>query len=249
MKITVITACFNNADTLTDTINSVLNQDYENVEYIIIDAVSTDGSLEIIEQHKKNITKIVSEKDGGIYFALNKGIELATGEVIAFLHADDIFENNQVLYNVMHVFKEKKPDAVYGDLFYVDRIDTNKIIRNWKSGAYVDGLFLKGWMPPHPAFFLNKSCYMKFGIFNTDFKSAADYELMLRMIHKNKIVINYLPQVMVKMRVGGTSNVSVKNRIRANREDRRAWKINDLKPGILTFIRKPLSKIKQYFKK
>jgi glycosyltransferase involved in cell wall biosynthesis len=246
MKISVITASFNNADTIEDTIKSVLSQDFPEIEYIIVDGASKDDTLKIAEKYKSKISKIVSEKDAGIYFALNKGIDFATGEIIAFLHADDMYANEKVLSDVMKVFSEKKADSVYGDLHYVDRVDTSKILRNWKSGEYKDGLFLKGWMPPHPAFFLKKSAYEKFGKFDTSFVSAADYELMLRMLHKNKISTNYLPEVIVKMRAGGTSNVSISNRIRANREDRLAWKINGLNPGMLTLIRKPLSKLKQF---
>ena len=142
-------------------------------------------------------------------------------------------------------FEEKKCDSMYADLQYMK--DDEKVFRNWKSGEYKEGLFLKGWMPPHPTFFIKKTCYDKFGKFNTDFVSAGDYELMLRMIHKNKISVAYLPEVIVKMRVGGKSNASLMNRIKANREDRLAWKINNLKPGILTLTFKPLSKLKQFF--
>jgi glycosyltransferase involved in cell wall biosynthesis len=247
MKISVITASFNNADTIGDTIRSVIAQDYAEVEYIIIDGGSTDDTLKIIEQSRQKIAKLISEKDEGIYFALNKGIALATGDVIAFLHADDIFAGPSVLSKVMEQFKQKNVESVYGDLHYVDRTDTKKIIRNWRSGEYKDGLFMKGWMPPHPSFFLKKEIYTRFGNFNTSFKSAADYELMLRMLHKHKISTAYLPEVIVKMRVGGVSNASMKNRVKANREDKRAWEVNGLKPGVLTFIRKPLSKIKQFF--
>ena len=249
MKISVVTACLNNADTIEETILSVIGQDYPDMEFIIIDGGSTDGTLEIIEKFRPSISKIISEKDNGIYYALNKGIDLATGDIIAFLHADDLYSNTTVLSGVMKVFSEKNPQGVYGDLFYVDREDISKVTRYWKAGKYKHGLFLKGWMPPHPSFFLKKECYEKFGKFNTSFESAADYELMLRMIHKNKITVSYLPEVLVKMRVGGKSNVTMKNRIKANREDKRAWKVNDLKPGIFTFVRKPLSKLTQFFRK
>lgn len=247
MKISVITASFNNADTIADTIRSVVAQDYADLEYIIIDGGSTDDTLKIVEQSRDKVAKLVSEKDEGIYFALNKGIALATGDVIAFLHADDIFAAPDVLSKVMQQFTQKKVDSVYGDLHYVDRSNTSKVIRNWRSGEYKHGMFLKGWMPPHPSFFLKKEMYTRYGNFNTTFRSAADYELMLRMLHKHKISTAYLPEVIVKMRVGGVSNASMKNRVKANREDKRAWEVNDLKPGLLTFIRKPLSKIKQFF--
>ncbi|MEO5645493.1 MAG: glycosyltransferase family 2 protein [Bacteroidia bacterium] len=247
MKISIITASFNNADTIADTIRSVLAQDYVDMEYIIIDGGSSDDTLKIADEFKSGISRLISEKDNGIYFALNKGIEKSTGDVIAFLHADDIFADPNVITKVMQLFKEKNVESVYGDLHYVDRADTKKIIRNWRSGEYTHGLFSKGWMPPHPSFFLKKEIYEKFGTFNTSFRSAADYELMLRMLHKHKISTAYLPEVIVRMRVGGVSNSSMKNRVKANREDKRAWEVNGLKPGLLTFIRKPLSKIKQFF--
>jgi len=249
MKISVITACLNNAATVEETIRSVVEQDYAQIEYIIVDGGSSDDTLKIIEKYKPKIAKVVSGKDEGIYFALNKGIDLATGDVIAFLHADDVYANAQVIAHVMKTMEGKNVESVYGDLFYVDRNDISKVIRNWKAGEYKAGMFKKGWMPPHPTFFLRKSCYEKFGKFDTSFRSAADYELMLRMIHKHKISVAYLPEVLVKMRVGGMSNVSLKNRVKANREDKRAWKVNGLKPGLFTMIRKPLSKISQFFKK
>lgn len=248
MKISVITACFNSASTIEDTLRSVTGQDYPELEYIVVDGISTDETMSVVKRYESKIAKIVSEKDNGIYDALNKGIALATGDVIAILHADDVYANASVLSDVMRVFEEKNCGSVYGDLFYVDRNDTNKIIRNWKSGSYSPGLFRKGWMPPHPAFFLRREYYERFGKFNTDFKTAADYELMLRMIERHQVSIAYLPEVLVKMRVGGVSNLSLKNRIKANREDRRAWKVNNLNPGLLTLIRKPLSKIAQYFR-
>lgn len=245
MKISIITACFNSADTIRDTIESVLAQDYREIEYIIIDGKSTDNTLSIVNGYSSRIAKIVSERDEGIYFALNKGLTLATGDVIGILHADDIYTSARVISSVMD--KMKIADSAYGDLEYVDRNDTGKVLRNWKSGHYHAGMFRKGWMPPHPTFFLKKKFYDQYGMFNTTFKTAADYELMLRMIHKHHVTVAYIPEVLVKMRVGGVSNVTLKNRIRANREDKRAWEVNGLKPGLLTFIRKPLSKIGQYF--
>ena len=244
MRVSIITACFNSAATIRDTIESVLSQDYGGIEYIIIDGKSTDNTMEIVNEYSSRISKIVSEKDNGIYFALNKGIQHATGDVVGILHADDLYNSKSVISAVIK--QMEIADAVYGDLQYVDRTDTNKVVRNWKSGQYHAGMFRKGWMPPHPTFFLKKRCYDQFGLYDTSFKTAADYELMLRMIHKLGVSVAYIPEVLVKMRVGGVSNVTLKNRWRANREDKRAWIINDLKPGLLTFIRKPLSKITQY---
>lgn len=247
MKISVITACYNSASTIEDTLLSVTGQDYADLEYILIDGASKDETMEIVNRYKDRIAKIVSEEDKGIYDALNKGIALASGDVIAILHADDLYAHASVLSSVMRVFAEKKSGSLYGDLHYVDRADTNKTIRNWKSGSYYPGIFRKGWMPPHPSFFLRREYYERYGSFDTSFRTAADYELMLRMLEKHKVSTAYLPEVLVKMRVGGVSNVSLKNRIKANQEDRRAWKVNGLNPGLLTLIRKPLSKIAQYF--
>ncbi len=245
MKVSIITACFNSAATIRDTIETVLAQDYTEIEYIIIDGGSTDDTLKIVNEYASGIAKIISEKDDGIYFALNKGIALATGDVIGILHADDLYAGNFVISTVME--KIQSVDAVYSDLQYVDRTVATTIKREWKSGEYEPGMFRKGWMPPHPTFFVKKKCYEQFGAFNTTFRTAADYELMLRMIHKHHISIAYVPLVLVKMRVGGVSNKSLKNRIKANREDKRAWIVNGLKPGVFTMIRKPLSKIGQYF--
>jgi glycosyltransferase involved in cell wall biosynthesis len=190
---------------------------------------------------------VVSEKDKGIYDAINKGVKLATGEVVAVLNSDDLYVDSGVLSKVMKLFKDSGAGAVYGDLEYVSRDNIQEVTRYWRSGSYQPGKFLKGWMPPHPAFFIRKSCYDQFGYFHTDFKTSADYELMLRMIHVKGVVPAYLPEVLVKMRVGGQSNVSLKNRIEANREDRRAWLMNGIKPGAFTLIRKPLSKLSQFF--
>ncbi len=246
LKISIITVCYNSADTIEKTIQSVIEQDYKEIEYIIVDGKSTDETLAIIEKYKDRIKKIISEKDEGIYFAINKGIALASGEVIAILHADDFYANSKVISSIVKAFEAKEVDTVYGDLQYVNRADTSKLIRNWKSGEYKEGCFIKGWMPPHPSFFVRSYCYDRYGTFNTSLKSAADYEMMLRLIEKQKCSIAYIPEVLVKMRVGGKSNVSLLNRLRANREDKKAWLINGLKPGMFTFILKPLSKAGQF---
>jgi len=247
LKVSIITVCYNSAETIEDTILSVVSQDYASIEYIIVDGKSSDTTLSIIEKYNSKITKVHSEKDDGIYFAINKGISLASGDIIAVLHADDVYYSNHVISDVVNTFTEKNTDTVYGNLYYVDRIDTSKIKRQWISGGYTKKSFLKGWMPPHPSFFVRKKCYDKFGVFNTSLHSAADYELMLRFLFKHNCSASYLPQVLVKMRVGGKSNVSLMNRIKANREDKKAWLMNELKPSLFTFIRKPLSKLGQFF--
>lgn len=249
MKVSIITITHNSASTLRDTIESVLSQGYKDIEYIIIDGLSTDNTMEIVNDYKNKIAHVVSEKDHGLYDALNKGIKLATGDVVGIIHSDDFYTNPQVIENVVSVFATTNADAVYADLYYVDKDDTDKIFRKWKSGVYKHGMFLNGWMPPHPTFFVKRSVYEHYGNFNLQLKSAADYELMLRLIHKHKISLGYLPEFIIKMRVGGKSNQSLRNRIKANQEDRNAWKINGMKPKLHTLYLKPLRKIIQLFKK
>jgi glycosyltransferase involved in cell wall biosynthesis len=247
LKISIITITHNSAKTLEQTILSVLEQTYLNIEYIIVDGLSTDSTINIIEKYKNKISKFISEKDNGLYDALNKGIDMATGDIIGVLHSDDFYIDNSIIEKYANTFIKNHSDAVYSDLFYVDRDNPNKIIRKWKSGNYKPTSFLHGWMPPHPTFFVKKNIYDKYGKFNLELKHSADYELMLRFIHKHNIKINYLHEFTIKMRIGGQSNASIQNRIDANKEDRKAWLINGLKPRFYTTYLKPIRKIFQYF--
>ena len=249
MKISVITVSFNAAKTIRDTIESVLSQEgIEELEYIIVDGGSADDTIKIVNEYKDRIAHIISEPDKGIYDGMNKGIATATGDIVGILNADDLYANKHVLANVAKGFSDEV-EATYGNLVYVDANDTNQIKRTWIAKPYKEGAFLRGWMPPHPTFFVRKSIYEKFGLYTLKLKSAADYEMMLRLIHKEKINLKYINSTLVHMRIGGVSNASLKNRIKANKEDRLAWKMNDLKPLPTTFIRKPLSKIGQFFKR
>lgn len=249
MKVSIITITYNSEPTLKDTIESVINQTYKNIEYILIDGGSTDETLSIIKSYGNKISTLISEKDSGLYDALNKGISLATGDVIGILHSDDFYTNNHVIQHVVSSFSNSTVDAVYADLYYVDKINTNQIHRKWKAGIYKEGMFFNGWMPPHPTFFVKRSIYETCGNFNLNLTSSSDYELMLRFIHKHKIKLAYLPEFIIKMRIGGKSNVTLKNRIKANKEDRLAWKLNNVKPYFYTLYLKPLRKIIQLFKK
>jgi len=248
LKISIITVCLNNVDTIEDTLKSAQSQSYPSIEYIVVDGVSTDGTLSIIEKYKQIINKFVSEKDAGIYFAINKGISMATGDIIGVLHGDDFYMDGEVIAKVAHVFETSGTDCLYGDLQYVERNNPGKVTRNWVSGEYKPNMFRKGWMPPHPTFFIRRECIVKYGNYNTTLRQAADYEFMLRMVYKNGIKMRYLPGVLVKMKVGGASNKSIMNRIKNNLEDRKAWKINNLNPSFFTLFMKPLSKIGQFFK-
>ncbi|MBI4930789.1 MAG: glycosyltransferase [Bacteroidetes bacterium] len=247
MKVSIITVCYNAETTIESAIQSVLQQSYSDIEYIIVDGNSTDKTISIIEKYKNRISKLIVEKDSGMYFAINKGIKSASGDVVGILNADDFYVNEKIISLIVKEFQLKQTDCVYGDLQYVAKDNSQTIFRYWKSQPYNPKLFLKGWMPPHPTFFVRRNCYEKFGLFNTSFSIAADYELMLRFLYKNKISSSYIPEVLVKMRTGGKSNVTLISRIKANREDKAAWKINGLKPAPFTFIAKPLSKLRQFF--
>ncbi len=245
MKISIITVTHNSAKTIRDTLESVGQQDYLDIEHIIVDGRSTDNTMAIINQYPY-IAKILSEKDDGIYYAMNKGIGLSTGDVIAIINSDDIYNNNHVISRVMRAFEDKTVDAVYGDLQYVKTEDTSKVVRTWKSGPFEKEKFYFGWMPPHPSFFVRKKVYEEIGGFNTQLDTSADYEFMLRTLFKNDYKVKYIPEVLVRMRTGGASNASLKKRIHANREDSKAWKLNDIKPYFFTIALKPVRKIFQY---
>ncbi|MFT4771433.1 MAG: glycosyltransferase involved in cell wall biosynthesis [Cryomorphaceae bacterium] len=246
MKVSIITILYNAADTLEDTILSVIGQTYDDLEYIIIDGASTDGSLEIIEKYSDRIDRFVSEPDEGIYFAMNKGLQMATGDAVGILNADDTYASKEVIAKVVSQLSAAKTDSLYGDLNYVDRDKAGNVVRRWKSGKFDRSSFLKGWMVPHPTFFVRKEIYQKYGIFNTNLTTSADYEFMLRVLYKEKITTTYLPEVLVNMKTGGQSNLSWQNRIKANKEDRRAWELNGIKPSAFTFIKKPFRKIGQF---
>ena len=249
MKVSIITVCYNSEATIEHTIKSVLGQSYTNIEYILIDGKSTDGTLDIIGKYKNSITTIVSEPDKGMYDAINKGIQLCSGELVAILNADDFYIDENVISDVMSKIEEEKAESLYADLYYVEEKDTSKVVRNWVSGKYNRKSFLYGWMPPHPSFFVRKRVYDQYGLFNLQLKSAADYELMLRFLYKNNVSTCYLQRPIVRMRIGGMSNVSLKNRIKANKEDRKAWEINGLQPKSFTLFVKPLRKLIQYVKR
>ncbi len=247
MKISVITVSYNSAKTIVDTVESVLAQSHPDVEYIIIDGGSKDDTLTKLEPYRERIAVLVSEADSGMYDAMNKGIARASGEVVAILNSDDSYANTEVLTQVAALFNNSGADCIYGDLHYVAASDTNRVVREWRSGPYQTGAFRRGWHPPHPAFFVRRTVYQELGGFETELRIAADYEFMLRVLeHKNRSVA-YLPEVLVKMRTGGESNRSIANIWKANRECYTAWRMNGY--GFFTAItavpRKPLGKLKQ----
>lgn len=245
MKISIITATYNSSKTITDTLKSVKRQTFSNIEHIVVDGNSTDNTLGLIKKHN-HAGPIISEPDAGIYDAMNKGLQMATGDVIGILNSDDFFHDQYVVENIANAFQHYNCDAIYGDLVFVDKNNTSQIKRKWIAGGYNEKLFLKGWMPPHPTFYVKKEVYDKLGLFNTTLKSAADYELLLRFLYINQIKVQYLPGVIVHMREGGRSNCSIKNRLMAHFEDYKAWKLNKVQPNWYTVPLKPLRKVKQF---
>lgn len=245
MKVSLITATYNSEKTLASCLDSVANQSYRDIEHIVIDGLSTDDTVALAQRYP-HVTKILSEQDAGIYDAMNKGLALASGDIVGIINSDDFYAADDVIAQVVQVFKEHQCGALYADLDYVDPVDTAKVVRRWRSGSYARSKFLWGWMPPHPTFFVKKEYYDSLGAFNLDMGSAADYELMLRFLYKNRIPVQYLRATTVKMRTGGASNVSWSARLQANASDRRAWRSNDIKPYFFTTFLKPIRKIGQY---
>ena len=242
--ITIITITLNSSRTIRDTLKSVQDQNYP-VEHIIIDGASSDDTIEIVKSFP-HVKTVVSEPDCGIYDAMNKGIRMASGDIIGFLNSDDFYPDNEILSKVAKIFSLYDMDSCYGDLQYVDKYDTSKIIRYWKSGTFNRKNFFNGWMPPHPTFFVKKQVFENYAPFDVELKRSADYELMLRLLLKHKISTHYIPDILVKMRMGGISNASISNRLKANKEDRLAWIKNGLKPKFYTIWLKPIRKIIQY---
>ncbi|PJJ79444.1 glycosyltransferase family 2 protein [Mucilaginibacter auburnensis] len=244
LKISLITVTRNAESTIQRCIESVLFQDYANVEYIIIDGNSTDGTAQIIRKHINDIARFVSEPDKGIYDAMNKGIKIATGDVVGILNADDFFASPQVLSNVAQAFAKNEIDALYGDLNYLK--PDGGVVRRWVSGAYKAWRFNWGWMPPHPTFYCKRLFFNKLGLYDLDFGTAADYELMLRFMFKNKLQVHYLNSLMVNMQTGGASNQTLLNRIKAWKSDLSAMGKNGVLIPQVCVIFKPLRKLIQY---
>ena len=246
MKISVITAVRNRVATVGEALDSVHSQSWPDVEHVVIDGVSTDGTLELLETRRSEIAVLVSERDSGIYDALNKGLNLATGDVIGLMHSDDIYADKHVLADIAAAFDDPEIDAVYGDLNYVAQNDTSRVIRRWRSGEYSRVRLAEGWMPPHPTLYLRRHVIEHWGGFDETFRIAADYDVILRYFARGRIRPAYVPRVLVKMRVGGESNRSLGRVMRKSREDYRALRRNDI-GGFGTLVRKNLGKIGQFF--
>ena len=231
---------------LADCIRSVHMQGYKNIEHIIVDGKSTDGTLKVIRAHEGHLAKWISEADRGMYDAINKGIAMATGDIIGILNSDDIFASDRVIGNIVQCFKNENTDSVYGDLVYVKPSNTDKVFRMWKGVTYKRYRFNYGWMPAHPTFYMKRSLIEKYGPYENHYYTAADYEFMARYLYKHRISATYLEQLVIKMRTGGASNSSLKKRLRANRRDYLAMKRNNIPFSFLVSIIKPLSKVGQF---
>lgn len=238
MKVSIITVTYNAAATIRDTIESVLSQDYPNIEHIIIDGASKDNTAEIVRSYGDRIAKFVSEPDRGMYDGMNKGIQFATGDAIAILNADDYYMNSQVISTIVKHFEQHQVDSVFADLVYVKHDNPDKVVRYYSSASFHPGKFAYGWMPAHPTFVVKRSAFEKYGYFKTDYKIAADYELLIRFLAIHKLSYHYIPQVLVKMRTGGASTANLSSNWILNREIVRGC----LENGISTNMTKVLSK-------
>lgn len=248
MKISIITATYNSSNTVKHTLDSICNQNHNDIEVIIVDGKSSDNTLEIVKTYEDRLTmKIISESDQGLYDAMNKGIKIATGEIIGILNSDDFYKNNLVLEKIATRFKNNPQiDACYADLEFVDEKNTNKVVRIWQAGEFDEKKLDNGWVIPHPTFFARKEVYEKYGIFNLDFKIAADYELILRLLKLHKIRLAYLPEIIVSMRTGGVSTKNLKQRRKGWQELKKAWKVNNLRLPKFFILRRILFKVVQY---
>lgn len=248
MKLSLITVTYNSAETLKDTIQSVRDQQINDVEYIVVDGNSKDLTQQLLSFNEDIITRWISEPDNGIYDAMNKGLKMATGDIIGFLHADDQLAAPDTLRSIISAFSHGAIDFLYGDLLYVQAKNPEKTIRYWKSGQFKQDLLKTGWMPPHPTVYFKRDLINKVGFFDTTFKIAADYDWILRCLIWKDIKVFYLPKVLVRMRIGGASNKSFKNIYKKTREDYRTIRNNGV-GGIVTLLIKNISKIPQFFKK
>lgn len=247
MRISIITVVYNNHKTIKTAIDSVLGQHYEDVEYIIIDGKSTDGTIDIINSYGNAISQVISEPDQGIYDAMNKGIAICTGDVIGILNSDDVYADHNVLAEVMQVFnQDPELDILYGDLVYVKNNDVNHVVRRWTSESYYPTFFEDGHVPPHPSLFIKRAVYAQVGLFNLNMHLAADYEFMLRLFKLNHYKSRYVNRLLVKMRLGGATNASIKNIVQGNLEILRAWKINNFKVPFLLMPKRMVKRLMQF---
>ncbi len=249
IKISIITVVWNNKETIKDAIDSVLSQTYKNIEYIVVDGASSDGTVEIVKSYGDKITKFLSEPDSGLYDAMNKGLKLASGDIVGILNSDDFYIDENVVQKVVDEFEIKKVDSVFADLVFVKPDNLDKVVRYYDSSKFKPSKFVYGWMPAHPTFFVRRSIYEKYGLFKTDYKIAADYEILVRFLAKYKVSYSYLNEVIIKMRMGGVSTSGLKSNYILNKEIIRACNENGLPTNWFKVLSKYPAKIMGLFKK
>lgn len=249
MKVSIITVVYNNKETIHDAIDSVLSQTYKNIEYIVVDGASTDGTVDIVKHYGDKIAHFISEKDDGLYDAMNKGIKLATGDIVGILNSDDFYKDKLVIEKVVQEFQDKKVDSLFADLVFVKPENLDKTVRYYDSSHFKPERFAYGWMPAHPTFFVKIEVYEKYGTFKLDYKIAADYEILVRFLQKYKVSYTYLNQVIIKMRMGGISTSGLKSNYILNKEIIRACKENGIKTNWIKVLSKYPRKILGLFKR
>lgn len=247
MKVSIITVTYNSAKTLQRTLDSVQEQTYGNIEHILVDGDSTDGTLDIIKANEQHIARYVSEPDEGIYDAINKGIKMATGSIIGILNSDDVLSNEFVIEQIVRNLRRQKADIAYGDLVYVDRKDGDRIVRYWRSNKFKRRQLYFGWMPPHPTMYVRRQVYEDCGLYSTALRISADYDFMLRVLRHDKYKKVYIPQVLVRMAMGGISNRNIRTMWLKSREDYRVLRFNDV-GGLITLVCKNLRKLVQFLR-
>lgn len=249
MKISVITVCFNSARTLGDTLESVAAQTHLDIEHIVVDGASTDGTLKIIERYRKHVALLISEPDQGIYEAMNKGLRVATGEVIGFLNADDVYADSGVVERVSAIMAKDGLDALFGDAEFVSPDRPNQPVRRYRSERFRPERIAWGWMPAHPALFLRRRVYESYGLFRTDYRIAGDFEYCARIFHRNTLLYRSLPETLVRMRTGGISTSGWRNTVLLNREVLRACRENGIDTNILKIFSKYPAKLMEFLVK
>ncbi len=249
MKISVVTVVLNAASTIEQTMDSVQGQNHDEIEHIVIDGGSTDGTNEILQRHADKISRLMIEPDKGIYDAMNKGIAMATGDIIGFLNADDVFDNDSILSKICNVFSDQTIMAAYANLVYVKSDDIHNVVRYWQSQDYRPGLFEKGWMPAHPTFYVRREIYEKYGGFDLNYQFHADYAITAKFMAVKQIKTKFVAETWVRMRMGGSSNRSLANIIRGNLESYDACKKLGLNMSPMYFVTKFLMRLPQFFRR
>jgi glycosyltransferase len=248
LKLTIITVTYNSANTIVETLASVAAQSYRDIEHIVVDGGSIDDTRDLIAAHGSRVSKMISEPDEGIYDAMNKGLRLATGDLVGFLNGDDTFASADAIERIVCAASEGEPDALFGDLVYIDPSRAKPLVRYWRAGSFSRSKLRLGWMPPHPTLYIRRSMIERIGLFDSQLSIAADYEFMLRLLCSPGVKVAYIPRVLVKMRIGGASNGSIRAMVRKSKEDLFALRKHQV-GGLTTLLCKNVRKLQQFFER